>query len=603
MVEAWRRFIAGEQDVAVEPDILASWRRCRAAGVAPNAPVFREIEERELQRRLAVTTGLVGAVVPHLIWLSTTLAGVDHATCVIDEDGIVLWSTGSAGLLDRLRMRRGVDWSERHMGTNGAGTALATGGSIAIRDGHHYCRTWHDLTGLGVSLIDPDGDRRGAIGLITAMADSDLGRLLAVRHIGHALERELALVHAEARSRRLRARAERMRDAIAALSRALSPDEIVDAVLEQGVLALRVNYGGVWLASAGDELKLAGDRDSFWRAHHRNIPSSARLGPAEAFRTGELVAIESPEDHARIAADLGPEIDVLGSRAFVPLAIDGRAIGVLGLGVREWRAFDDDDRVLVRELGDHCAHALERARLYASEQAARSDAERATAARDELLVMVSHHLRSPLAVVATSSEILTRLIGENAPSAILQQANQIGDAARRMSALVRNVLEAGRIDAGSIRVELQPVAIANLLDQIVHGLGPTLQLHGHRIELRIDEPLVAVCDPELASIALTNVIENATKFSPQGADIVLRVRREGAHAHVCVVDAGPGIAPSDLSRVFERYYQATSPRREGVGLGLYLARTLIEAQRGAIRAESRIGHGSEFCCELPLATA
>ncbi len=600
MIDAWQRFVAGEQDVAMDPRILASWQRSRAAGVVSDTPSFRETDDRDLQRRLAISTGLVGAVAPHLGWLSRTLATIDHATCIVDEDGIVLWSTGSAALLDRLHMHRGFDWSERRMGTNGAGTAIATASSIAIRDGQHYCRAWHDLTGLGVSLVDPDGDRRGAIGLVTQMGDSDRERLLAMEHIGHALERELALVYAEARSRRLRVRAERMRDAIAALSRALSPDEIVDSVLDHGLPALRASCGGVWLVSGGNELRLAGSRDSVWRTHHGVAPISARLGFAEAFRTGKLVVVESPEELARIGGDLHPALREIGARAFVPLRIDARMIGVLAIGVPDWRIFDDDDRVLMHELGDHCAHALERASLYTSQQAA----ERATAARDELLGLVSHHLRSPLALVATSSEILTSLVGADAPrDAILQHASQIGDAARRMSSLVRNLLEAGRLDAGSLRVELRNVPVAEVLAQIVRTLEPTLELRGHRIELSIEEPLVTVCDPELAAIAMTNLVENAVKFSPPGDTIVLRVRREGDRAHVCVIDSGPGIAPHELPRVFERYYQATGPRGEGVGLGLYLARTLIEAQHGAIRAESRVGHGSEFCCELPLATA
>ncbi|MGE3767550.1 MAG: GAF domain-containing protein, partial [Kofleriaceae bacterium] len=558
MIDAWQRFVAGEQDVAMDPRILASWQRSRAAGVVSDTPSFRETDDRDLQRRLAISTGLVGAVAPHLGWLSRTLATIDHATCIVDEDGIVLWSTGSAALLDRLHMHRGFDWSERRMGTNGAGTAIATASSIAIRDGQHYCRAWHDLTGLGVSLVDPDGDRRGAIGLVTQMGDSDRERLLAMEHIGHALERELALVHAEARSRRLRVRAERMRDAIAALSRALSPDQIVDSVLDHGLPALRASCGGVWLASGGNELRLAGSRDSVWRTHHGVAPISARLGFAEAFRTGKLVVVESPEELARIGGDLHPALREIGARAFVPLRIDARMIGVLAIGVPDWRTFDDDDRVLMHELGDHCAHALERASLYTSEQAARATAERATAARDELLGLVSHHLRSPLALVATSSEILTSLVGADAPGdAILQHASQIGDAARRMSSLVRNLLEAGRLDAGSLRVELRNVPVADVLAQIVRSLEPTLDLRGHRIELSVEEPLVTVCDPELATIAMTNLVENAVKFSPPGDTIVLRVRREGDRAHVCVIDSGPGIAPHELPRVFERYYQAT----------------------------------------------
>lgn len=608
-VDAWHRFVAGVDELEVPGPVLASWKRSRAAGVDPETPSFHRIGERDLEDRLAARAGLVGIAAAHLSWLSAALEHEVHGVCVVDEEGIVLWAAGGAELLDRMHILNGYDWSEARMGTNGAGTPVTTGQAIALGRGEHYCRLWHDLASVGTAVTGRAGEVLGAIELVSLASAEAAPRSLAVAQIGRAIQREHAIAHAMTTAQQARLRAERMRDTLAALARALSPEEIVGAMLEEGLLALHADAGALWMRSAdGGCLELAGAvrLSDASTARFRSVPIDAPVAIAEAVRSGRLVLVESLADHQRqfpeqpYAHAFSP-----GSRACVPLALGGKIIGVLGISVHGWRPFDDDERSLMLALADHCAEALERARLYFSERTTREAAERTAVARDELMALVSHHLRGPLALVATSVHIQQELLASASPS--LEQlgmhARQIGDATHRMSSLVKNLLDAARVDAGSVRIAPARVVLSSVLDEVIAILSPTARRRGQTFVLRADEPLVVTCDRDLTVVALSNLVDNAIKFSPEGATIAIRAHREGTNAHICVVDEGPGIAPQDLPRVFQRYWQAPGTARHGIGLGLYIARTYLEAQGGHIRADSKPGHGSEFCFELPLADA
>ncbi len=607
-VDAWRRFVGGEDVSDVSADVLGSWQRSRAARVSSDAPSFHRVGEADLEHRLAVRAGLVGIAAAHLSWLSSELDPEVHGVCVVDDDGIVLWAAGVAELLERLHLVSGYDWSEPRMGTNGVGTPVVTGRAIELGRGEHYCRVWHDLASAGTPVKGRAGDVLGAIKVVSSDGPLVSARALAVAHVAHAIQRELAIAHTATTAREARARAERMHDTLAALARAVSPDEIVGAILEQGLLALHADAGAVWVRSRqGECLELAGavGLNDTSVARFRRVALDARVPIAEAARTGTLVLVESIAEQVQRFPEQPHEYAFSpGACACVPLALGGKIIGVLGVSVHDWRAFGDDERSLMLALGDHCVQALERARLYFGERTAREAAERAATARDELMAIVSHHLRSPLALVATSAHLLQELLRSSAPPSeqLGMHARQIADATHRMSSMVRNLLDAARLDAGSLRIVAMRVELAAVLDEVIAILSPAADRRGQTFVLRADEPLVVICDRDLTVVALSNLVENAIKFSPEGATIAVRAHRERTNAHICVIDEGPGIAAQDLPRVFQRYWQGPGTKRQGIGLGLYIARTYLEAQGGHIRADSKPGHGSEFCFELPLAT-
>lgn len=204
-VDAWRQFVAGDRDLAIAEELLASWKRSRAAGVDPEAPAFHRVPERDVEHRLAIHGALVGIAASHLSWLSRELDDEVHAVCVVDADGIVLWATGEAALLERMRMSTGYDWSEARMGTNGAGTPIATGDAITLGRGEHYCRLWHDLASVGTAVKGRAGDVLGAIELVSPACAQAGARSLAVAHVGRAIQREHAVASEVATAHQARA--------------------------------------------------------------------------------------------------------------------------------------------------------------------------------------------------------------------------------------------------------------------------------------------------------------------------------------------------------------------------------------------------------------
>lgn len=191
---AWTERPAGfTSDGPMRDAILASWERSRAAQVDPRAVCLspHRVDERELALRKAQNAALLDIAVPHLDWISTYLGSRAHVAYLVDADGILLFSTGTHELLKTVPFSPGSDWSESVMGTNGAGTALATGNPVAVIGPEHFVEQWRDCTCTAAPIRGPDGHILGAIDVTTRSGDPDPARLAVVSHVAWTIEREL----------------------------------------------------------------------------------------------------------------------------------------------------------------------------------------------------------------------------------------------------------------------------------------------------------------------------------------------------------------------------------------------------------------------------
>lgn len=144
LIDAWERFVAGQPPgEAVRAVVLESWQRSRHAGVDPRAP-YRPRQVDDVAARLAAAERLLEVAAPHLDWIDRALGDVPHAVSVVDRDGVVLAARGNDALLEHHRLRPGFDRSERAMGTNGAGTALAAGEPVLVWGPEHFVQALHD---------------------------------------------------------------------------------------------------------------------------------------------------------------------------------------------------------------------------------------------------------------------------------------------------------------------------------------------------------------------------------------------------------------------------------------------------------------------------
>jgi len=312
----------------------------------------------------------------------------------------------------------------------------------------------------------------------------------------------------------------------------------------------------------------------------------------------ELAVARWALDHRQEA---GAETDTLpaGSVLYEPLVTGGEALGVLGIRLgAEQRPLAPDQRELIRALARQLAGPLERARLAASADAARIAAE-SERLRSTLLSSVSHDLRTPLAAITGAA---SGLLVEPPPKPELRKelASTVLDEAQRLNRLVGNLLDMTRLEAGTLEPKRDWQSLEELIGSAIARVEAYAGPHRFAAEVAPDLPLVPI-DAALVEQALVNLLENAVRHG--GPDGVVRVgaRRDGGAALVEVMDDGPGLAPGDEARVFDKFYRAASG--PGAGLGLPIARAIVTAHGGRIWAETRTPRGAAFRFTLPLGDA
>lgn len=283
------------------------------------------------------------------------------------------------------------------------------------------------------------------------------------------------------------------------------------------------------------------------------------------------------------------------SALFLPLVAREQLIGALTL-FRAKGGFDGDDLAFAEDLARLTALALDNARLH--------DTVRASLrARDTMVGVVSHDLRNPVAAVKMLSRTLLSE-SDDGPDDWKQTRERIeliSQAAEQMDALIKDLLDVNRLDSGKLAIEAAPIDPSLLLTGALQTLRPLVAEKGIELDLQIESGLPRVmADRERIQQTLSNLVGNALKFSPSGTKIVVIARKEGSSVVISVLDSGQGIASDQLPRVFDRYWQASRTDRQGAGLGLAIAKGIIETHGGRIWIESIPGEGTTASFTLPL---
>ena len=253
--------------------------------------------------------------------------------------------------------------------------------------------------------------------------------------------------------------------------------------------------------------------------------------------------------------------------------------------------FDEADVELGHELGRRVAVGIENTRLYA-------EAKHATEMRDEVLAIVSHDLRNPLATIAMSAEQLART---TEPERANRNVARIRRNTERMARLIDDLVDVGRVDAGQLPIESERVAVSSLVSEIVASFEAIAAERSVRVEAHGLPPGEVHCDRRRILQVLANLIGNAVKFSPEGGAIAISGGEREGFYELAVADQGSGLTPEHAQRVFDRYWRAPEAKHQGSGLGLYIAKAIVEAHGGRIWVESTPGHGATFHFTLPVA--
>jgi PAS domain S-box-containing protein len=288
-------------------------------------------------------------------------------------------------------------------------------------------------------------------------------------------------------------------------------------------------------------------------------------------------------DRGRGAGALG-----FSSLLAAPLVSHDQVLGTITLATGDsGRQYSPVDLVVVEDLARRAAVALENCRLY-------QQSELAVQARQAVLGVVSHDLRNPLHTILMAATLLLER-GEDRRAGTTRGLEIIRRSVHQMNGMIKDLLDASSIDAGHFRVAPSDKDVGALLAEVEELLGPLAAASAIRFECGVvDLPLRARVDTDQILRVFSNLIGNAVKFTPAGGSIRVGAERGAREVVFAVSDTGPGIPPEQIPRLFDRYWQATRGDRRGAGLGLCIAKGIVEAHGGRIWVESTPGAGTTF---------
>ena len=331
------------------------------------------------------------------------------------------------------------------------------------------------------------------------------------------------------------------------------------------------------------------------------IAVRAGFPPEDQLDDADLAAATWCWDHNQPA---GRGADTLpgAKRLFLPLRTGRGAVGVLGINRKApGPLFTPDERRLLDALADQAAVAIERTQLAEDIDEARVLAE-TERLRSSLLTSVSHDLRTPLASIIgtiTSLRSFGKLYDDKTRDEMLATAQDEGE---RLNRFVANLLDMTRLDSGTIELRREMIDLSDVVGSALQRCAKILGAHRVSVDLAPDLPMFPL-DFLLMEQVLVNLLDNAAKYAPAGSAISVAGRREGADVVIEVRDEGPGIPPSDLERIFDKFYRVHNGDRQraGTGLGLAICRGFVAAHGGRIAAANRVDRsGAVFTIRIPI---
>ena len=286
----------------------------------------------------------------------------------------------------------------------------------------------------------------------------------------------------------------------------------------------------------------------------------------------------------------------------VPLLIKEKPIGVLeAVNKLGGGNYTEDDKVILETLAAHAAVSIENARLMSELQQANADLMRLDSMKSDFIAIASHELRTPLGLILGHSTYLKDVINPEHK----EQTDVIIRSAMRLKDIIEDMSTIAHQENGQSRVRSVPFSMSQLVVEIVARYKGAAE--EKRIQLDYDIPksdkLMIEADRTKISIALGNLVENAILFTDEDGQVGIKAEADDTHLRVYVVDTGIGIPPDATERIFDRFYQVESHltrKHGGMGLGLSIAKAMVEMHQGEIWCESKEGTGSLFCFTLPL---
>lgn len=461
-------------------------------------------------------------------------------------------------------------------------------------------------------IVCPDGVLRWVAVHGEAIYDGGARPVRLIGTITDVTERKRADAERERlleTAQRAREQAEKAADRIvrqqrvtAELTAALTREQVVQVVLNEGAAALEaafmsvrlVSDDGAWLEAIGTR-GLTTETDPLYQ----RLALSAAMPPTDALRTGKPIWLESKHAYIARYPHLASEIERLGLGAVcvIPLTLAGRVAGTLGINFGSDFEFDAEEQEFLLTLAWQCAQALERARLYAQ-------AQTAIRVRDEFLAVASHEVRTPLTSIVGYAQLLQKRARdeEGFDERNRRAINTLVEQATRLQLMIDTLLNVSRLEKGQLTIVRRRLDLSALVRRIVDEIQPTLETHVIVLQ-GAGAPLFIQGDELRLDQVLQNLIRNAIKYSPDAGVVEINVTHDDRRVSLAISDHGIGIPASAQPELFQQFYRAPNAEQQqisGMGIGLFVAREIVQLHGGEITVESEQGKGSTFTVRLPL---
>ncbi|MFL5483863.1 MAG: ATP-binding protein [Gemmatimonadaceae bacterium] len=399
---------------------------------------------------------------------------------------------------------------------------------------------------------------------------------------------------------RVRSRATKLLDLNTSLSEARSVDDVARVFLSKG-LAVVEAARGILISLEDNKIHILGS-SGFSPAlisYLDTVTLDTDVPVVDALRRGAMISLESgAEFQERYGGTYAGFSEIADMQTYIamPLVHTGRTIGAITLHFKEAAALGASDRPFTSLLAQVTATALARARSYDAEQERRKSAEFIAQAREEVLGVVAHDLRNPLSLIVTSTELLEENLEPERRQQILEIAKRAG---KQMNRLIGDLLDTVQMQSGKLSLDVEELAVAAILRQTDEAFHPRAEKrHILLTVIPPDDDLFVRADPLRMQQVLGNLVGNALKFTPVDGNVTVRAVVGENDVTFCVTDSGPGISAEQVPHLFEQFWQARHDKR-GVGLGLAIAKGIVDAHGGRIWCDSAVGSGTTFSFTLP----
>jgi signal transduction histidine kinase len=334
----------------------------------------------------------------------------------------------------------------------------------------------------------------------------------------------------------------------------------------------------------------------------RNFPRPGWMTPqGRVLESGKALLFSEITDPAAegIArdADHASAMRAAGIRSMMvlPLRARGRTFGVLTfVGAESAKRYSKRDLAVGEEFAGRVATGIDNAWLY-------EQARQATRSRDDLMAIVSHDLQNPLSAILMGIASISQESSAD-PTRFRKRLERMERGALRMSRLVRDLLDTASIEGGRLSVAATPLEVAPQIAEVLEVMQPMAGSKSVRLGSELPAELPPVCaDSARFQQVLMNLLGNAIKFTPAGGNVSIGAKASDGTVTFSVSDTGPGIPEEDVSRLFDRFWQARRTARLGTGLGLFIVKGIVETHGGKVWVESKLGVGSTFFFTLPAA--